>query len=58
MGVETLHIKQNREYRLSILNGSTEFLHIIRAFVTLCRKQYGEWQLSVLKNTASVDSLL
>jgi hypothetical protein len=52
-GVVTLRIEQYREYRLSIINGSPKFLHIIYTFVTPCYtcKQCGESQLSVINDT-------
>jgi hypothetical protein len=41
-GVVTLPAYQLGEYRLSVLNDSREFLHIISKFVTPCLKECGE----------------
>jgi hypothetical protein len=50
-------LRDTWKYRLSVLNGNPDFLHIvIHTFVTLCYKQCWELQLSTLNNTGSVNS--
>ncbi len=57
-GVLNLHIKQYGESRLSILNGSPEFLHIVTTFVTLHYEQFGESQFSVLNPVIVEESVI